>query len=269
MADKGWKIGVTQWMLPCAPEECVAAAAELGLAAVQVDLGSAAKGYPLTNEAMQRKLTADAERTGVEIASVVLNDLCANGFVHEEGSEKTETAYRTMALGIETAAKMGVRSVCMPSFFDNELREGERWERTVRALRHIVDLGDAAGVTVYTENVLDPAALLRLFRDVDRPSLRLLFDSQNYHQMVDGDAAAAFLAARERVGDFLHVKDGTVGLGDARLGEGSSGFLTTLRTIVESGFRGVYILENRYETMDAAREEIARLGEMLDACAKG
>ncbi len=262
-----WKLGITQWQLPCGMADCVEAAAALGLDAVQIDLGSAEKGYPLTDAALQEKLLGDAERSGVRIVSVVLNDLCKNGFVHPEGDPRRETAYGTLRLGIETAARMGVPAVCMPSFFDNRINDADSYARTVEAIRYICDLGAAAGVTVYTENVMTAPALEQFFRDVDRPALRLLFDSQNYHNMANVDAVPVFRYAADRVGDFLHVKDGTDGLGNAPLGTGTSGFLRTLDAIVQSGFRGCYILENRYADLDDAAAEIAVLRGMLDRAA--
>lgn len=262
-----WKIGMTQWQLPVPMTECVRATAELGLEAVQVDLGAAAKGYPLTDPALQARLLEDAADTGVRIASVVLNDLCANGFVHPAGDPRRETAYETLRRGVETAARMGVPTICMPSFFDNGIRDADGYARTVEALRCVCGLAAAEGITVYTENVMDAAALDRLFRDVDHPALRLLFDSQNYRQMADMDAAPVFAAAGDRVGDFLHVKDGVAGLGDAPLGKGNSGLARTLETIVHSGFRGTFILENRYASPEEAKAEAAVLREMLDEAA--
>lgn len=263
-----WKLGVTQWSLPCAVPECVEAAAELGLGAVQIDLGSSADGYPMTDAALQKRLLSDAARYGVEIVSVVLNDLCKNGFVHAPGDPRRETAYRTMALGIETAARMGVRSVCLPSFFDNAIRDGDGYARTVEAMRYICALGAEQGVEVYTENVMDADGLARFFHDVGFDGLRLLFDSQNYHFMAGLDAAPVFLSAAARVGGFLHVKDGADGLGSAPLGAGTSDFSRTLRTIVKSGFAGYYILENHYAAMAAAAHEIAVLRDMLDQAAE-
>lgn len=264
-----WKLGVTQWSLPCAPVDCVEMAAALDLQAVQIDLGAAETGYLLTDAALQSRLCTDAERYGVRIVSVVCNDLCQNGFVHAPGDSRRETAYRTLALGVETAARMGVPSVCLPSFFDNRITGEEGYTRTVEALRYACGLGAQCGVTVYTENVMDAAALSRFFQDVGSENLRLLFDSQNYAFMAGIDAVPVFLSARARVGDFLHVKDGVDGLGRAPLGKGTSGFDRTLQALVASGFSGYYILENHYATQEAAKSEIAGLRGMLNRAAQG
>ncbi len=240
----------------------------LGLSAVQVDLGAAAAGYPLTDAALQKRLCADAARYGVRIVSVVCNDLCKNGFVHAPDDPRQETAYRTLALGVETAARMGVPSVCLPSFFDNRIKGEEDYARTVEALRYACELGARHGVTVYTENVMDADGLARLFRDVGCSSLRLLFDSQNYAFMAGLDAVPVFTSAKARVGDFLHVKDGIDSLGGAPLGTGTSDFARTLQAIVSGGFSGYYILENHYDTIEAAKLEIAALREWLDRAAQ-
>jgi len=259
-----WKIGITQWSLPGAIADCVENAAKLGLCAVQVDLGSSKEGYGMTDPALQAKLMADSARTGVEIASVVLNDLCGCGFVHPADDPRSATAYRTLELGVETAAKMGVRSICMPSFFDNAIRDDATYARTVEAYRYVCALARKAGVTVYTENVMEPEMLDRFFRDVGDENLKLLFDSQNYHQMAGVDAVPVYEFAKDRCGEILHVKDGDGELSNRRLGEGSSDFPRTLRALVQGGFRGVYILENNYDTLDEVAVEAQALRAMLD-----
>ena len=262
-----WKLGVTQWSLPCAVADCVEMAAALGFGAVQVDLGAAEAGYPLTDTALQNRLLSDAARCGVEIVSVVWNDLCKNGFVHAPGDPRRETAWQTIERGVETAARMGVRSVCLPSFFDNAMRDADGYARTVEALRHACQLAAPHGILVYTENVLDTAALEMFFRDIGQDNLRLLFDSQNYAFMAGLDAAAVFQSAQAYIEGFLHVKDGIDGLGTSPLGKGSSGLSRTLDSIVKSGFSGYYILENHYDSREAAAAEISVLRHMLDSAA--
>lgn len=263
-----WKLGVTQWCLPCAAEDCVAVAASLGLQAVQVDLGAATAGYPMRDAALQMRLLADTKKYDVKIVSIVLNDLCKNGFVHEPEDPRCETAYQTMSCGIETAARMGVPSVCLPSFFDNCISDVQSYARTVEALRYICELGAAQGITVYTENVMEAEVLTRFFRDVGCGNLRLLFDSQNYSFMAGLDAVSVLEAAKAYMGEFLHVKDGVDTLGSALLGTGSSAFERTLCALVTGGFCGYYILENKYASMKAARDEIAVLRAMLDCAAQ-
>ena len=121
------------------------------------------------------------------------------------------------------------------------------------------------GIAVYTENVLEAPELARLFREVNRPNLRLLYDSQNYRQMANRDALPVFVSAASLVGDFLHVKDGDEKLGDRPLGEGTCGLEKQLEAIVRSGFAGSYILENKFQTLDNVAECAARLDDLLDA----
>lgn len=262
------KIGMTQWSLPCKLADSVKMTAELGLAAVQIDLGPASRGYTLTDDALRASLMEDSAKTGVEIASVVLNDLCSNGFVHPEGDPKRDIAYRTLKTGVEITAKMNVKTICMPSFFDNEIRSEAEYKNTVAALQYICDLAAEHGIEIYTENVMEPDALKKLFRDVDRENLRLLFDSQNYHFMAGVDCVPVYESAKPWITRFLHVKDGTTALGHIPLGEGNSDFMRTLRALVKGGFDGVYVLENKYDDLDAARKEIENLKKMIETIEK-
>lgn len=254
-------IGITQWQLPCPTEDCVRVAASLEMKTIQIDLGSSKEDYQLTRPSVQARLLADAEETGVKIVSVVLNDLCGHGFTGEDAT----VAYRTMSLGVETAAQMRVPSLCLPSFFDNAIRDELAFQKTVVSLQFICDLAEKAGIAVYTENVLEAPELARLFREVNRPNLRLLYDSQNYRQMANRDALPVFVSAASLVGDFLHVKDGDEKLGDRPLGEGICGLEKQLEAIVRSGFAGSYILENKFQTLDDVAECAARLDDLLDA----
>ena len=260
-----WKIGATEWSLPGTPDDAMSHAAALGLSCLQYDLGSHKNGYALSDPAAQRKLVEDSARTGVEIVSVVLNDLCGCGFVHGKDDPKTAIAYQTIETGIAAAAAMHVPTICMPSFFDNAIRDDATYARTVEAVQYACRLGREQGVTVFTENVFPAEKLLQFFSDVGDPALHLLFDSQNYHQMAGLDCVPVWEAAHNRVGDFLHVKDGNEKLSECPLGKGSSDFLRTLETIVKSGYAGHFILENHYDDLNAAREEIAALQEMLSA----
>ena len=195
-----WKLGVTQWCLPCAAEDWWRPPRRLASAGGTGGLGRGGGG--LSHAGRRAPATSAGGRGAlrVKIVSVVLNDLCKNGFVHSPDDPRCETAYRTMACGIETAARMGVPSVCLPSFFDNRIAGAEGYARTVAALRYLCGLGAAWGVTVYTENVLGADALARLFRDVGCANLRLLFDSQNYSFMAGLDAVPVFEAAKTHVG---------------------------------------------------------------------
>lgn len=259
------KIGVTAWQLACKAEDSLAFAKKAGLSYLQLDLGAAQEGWPLSKPEVQEIIRKRREETGVEILSVVLNDLCQNGFVNPDGSEKRKIAEETMRRGVEAAAALGVSSICVPSFFDNAIREGADLARTEEALRTLCDLAAKDSIHVYTENVLPAEALAGLFARVGRGNLRLLFDSQNYPFMAKRESAPIFESVKGLVGGFLHVKDGVAALGDRPLGKGASQFSETLDAIVKSGFSGVYLLENRYETVESLREEANVLRDMIRA----
>ncbi|MBE6936370.1 MAG: hypothetical protein E7458_07695 [Ruminococcaceae bacterium] len=118
-----WKIGATAWSLPGTPLEAMKAAAELHLSCIQLDLGSSKDGYALQDPAAQQEFLKISKESGVEIVSVVLNDLCGCGFVHGPEDPCTKTAYETIAAGIKTAAAMHVPTICMPSFFHNAVTD--------------------------------------------------------------------------------------------------------------------------------------------------
>lgn len=258
-----YRIGATAWQLSCEPEKSLEFIKEAGLSFLQLDLGSAKKGWPLSKRGVQKTIEEEREKTGVEILSVVLNDLCENGFSHPETNEKSEIAQETMRLGVEAAAALGINSICVPSFFDNSIREPADYERTVSALRVLCGHAAKYGILVYTENVLPAEALAGLFTNVGCENLRLLFDTQNYPFMAKRESGPIFKSVKSVCGDFLHVKDGISALSDAPLGKGNSHLCETLEAIVSSRFSGIYLLENRYDSPQALRSEADILERLL------
>ncbi len=245
-----YNIGVTQWQLPCSMVDCVETAAKEGMKALQIDLGSSDKNYPLTDRVLQERLLSSSSEKSVSIVSVVLNDLCSHGFTKADDA----VAYETLRIGVRTAEDMNVHTICMPSFFDNAIRDEDAFQKTVKALRYICDLD--TDIQIYTENILTGGELIRLFEETNRPNLRLLFDSQNYRQMAEKNALDALnVLPVSMIGDFVHIKK----LGDRPLGEGNSELPRTLAALLAKGFEGSWILENKF----TAQEDVSLCAERL------
>ncbi len=260
------QIGVTAWQLPCAPEDSLEFAQGAGLSYLQLDLGAAEEDWPLSKKPMQEKIRLSREKTGAVILSVVLNDLCQNGFVRPKGDPRREIAEETMRRGVEAAAALGVPSICVPSFFDNAIRTPADLERTAEALAALCDAAAPYGIKIYTENVLSPDELAGLFARVGRGNLRLLFDTQNYSFMAGSAAAPVFRRFKDLCGDFLHVKDGVKALGDTPLGKGAAQFTETLGEIVRAGFSGVYLIETKIDAPQSLLQDVSNLKTLLATC---
>lgn len=262
------KLGITQWTVPWEPAELCAQVEVLGLSAVHIDLGSSAKGYPMTHQDIREKWLEKTAVHHLEIVSLALNDLCNHGFTAGLKDPQSEIAVKTMEYGVETACKMGIPAISVPHFFANRIRNEESNAATVEALRFLCDLAREAGILIYTENVLNLSGLNRLWQEVDRDNLRLLFDTQNYAAMGDVDAAEIFRHWKPYCGAYIHLKDGDGSLGNRCLWAGTSGFERIFAEVLSSDYEGTMILESNYENAETLRADLgalrARLNEQED-----
>lgn len=240
------EIGVTQWTMPWKDNELCQKAQGQGLSLLHLDLGSAEEGYPMTDPARREF------------------DLCNHGFTAGLDDARSETAVKTMKYGVETAHAMGIPSVSVPHFFANRIEDEFSFHSAVQALRALCDRAAEYGILVYTENVLSHPELERLWNEVDRQNLRLLFDTQNYSAMSQTDAADVFLKWKDFCGDYIHLKDGDApALGNKTLWNGTSGFERVFSAVLSSGYSGGMILESNYRNEDELMTDTRRVRDRL------
>ena len=258
------EMGITQWTVPWKDNELCRRAEEHGLSLLHLDLGSAEEGYPMTAPARRELWLDNASRHQIGIVSLALNDLCSHGFTAGLDDARSETAVRTMKYGVETAHAMGIPSVSVPHFFANRIDDNFSFRSAVQALRALCDRAAEYGILVYTENVLSHPELERLWNEVDRQNLRLLFDTQNYSAMSQTDAADVFLKWKDFCGDYIHLKDGDApALGNKTLWNGTSGFERVFSAVLSSGYSGGMILESNYRNEDELMADTKRVGDRL------
>lgn len=253
------ELGVTQWTVPWGAAGICSRAGELGISALHLDLGSAAKGYPMMSPENRETWLFQTEKYSLKILSLALNDLCNHGFTAGLKDTRSEISLVTMKNGIATACSMKIPSVSVPHFFANRMESAADFDASVEALRYLCDLAADNGIQVYTENVLDAADLNRLWNAVDRENLRLLFDSQNYAAMGQVDAAEVFRQWQPYCGDYLHLKDGDGSLGNRSLWQGSGNFERVFTAITESRYQGAMILESNYAKQEDLQADLNKI----------
>lgn len=257
------KLGITQWTVPWGIADLCAQAQALSLSVVHIDLGSSAKGYPMTNRGMQEKWLEQIAEHHLEIVSLALNDLCNHGFTAGLKDAQSEIAIRTMKYGVQTACQMHIPAISVPHFFANCIRDEQSFAASVEALRFLCDLAWDAGILIYTENVLNLSELNRLWQKVNRDNLRLLFDTQNYAAMGNVDAAEIFRYWQHYCGAYIHLKDGDSSLGNRLLWAGNSGFERVFAEILSSNYEGDMILESNYADREALQNDLTAVRNRL------
>lgn len=171
--------------------------------------------------------------------------------------DETQRAEAVALVGqaLEYAARLDCRRVVVhPSTgipFDSETRRAAAWRRTVASFGELARRAGQLGVTVLIENLPDStgrviggrvADLLALIEEVASPHLAVCLDVGHALVSTGGwqeEVAAAFPYLRS-----VHASDGD-GSADAHLplGDGTVPWDELLRTLVERGYEGGFVLE--------------------------
>lgn len=245
--------GITAWSLPSPGVYTLPLCKLLGFDAVQLDFGDYDRALTYSSPIFRRLLLEESRETGVRILPLTLNALGGHGFVEGLDTDDGRKALRIIDAGLDAAAAMGLEGVAVPNFGGNEIHTPAHLDATAKALRHACLRAQTMGLTVYTENVLHPDELTRLFADCGCDNLRLLFDSQNYAAFGHDDALAVLDAFWDKLGSYIHVKDGTTAMGSMPLGQGWSPLQELAQRIRARGFDGAIVLENNYDAPPLCR----------------
>ena len=249
-----YKFGVTQWGLPGDGIYAVKLTKEAGLDGLQIELGSYERGFPLSQKRIQDSYLEDAEKYGVEFPSLVLNDLCVNGFVNGRNTKEGEIAYHQMMLAIKTAKYMNIGIVMLPMFFANYIKEEKHFINAAEAIKFCCEEAAQYGITVASEGCISWEEHLRLINMVDMPNHKIYFDSQNYNFLSGLNQVEQLENMYEHLVDQIHLKDGIDHLSGSLVGSGDSSIFEQLEFIVKKNFTGWLIFENLYDQLPLRSE---------------
>ena len=173
-----YKLAVPEWCLPGDGIFSLQMASSLGLDGVQLEAGFYETGFKLGHPWVQRLYREAAAQYGLELISIVMNDLDRHGLRHGRGTEFGDIAYEGLDIALEAAAAMEIPVLMIPSFLNNDMRTEQDVEHTIEALQYACDQAAPNGITIATETAIDAKALEQLFDRVDRKNLRLFYDSE-------------------------------------------------------------------------------------------
>ena len=260
MVSSAIKLGIAEWSVPIAGPAACRFVAEAGLDGLQVDLGPAAQGYPMSRPRIRDEYQHAAADAGVELVSLAANELCVDGLDVAPDSDRGRRARATMAAAITAAAALGLDLVQFPAFEGSFVSTAQQREHLADGLRFACRLAADHGITVSTENVLSVDETDELFERVDADNLAVFFDMQNYLLNRGFDQVAQLDALYDNVVQ-AHAKDGIGGvLSSAIVGTGEAKVAEQIELMVGRGYSGWISLENFYATGPLA----ARNPEPLD-----
>jgi L-ribulose-5-phosphate 3-epimerase len=253
-------VGVAQWSLDRAGCGAIERAATLGFEAVHVDAGTPEDKDCLLKDSARRRFVEAAESAGIRIRAIAANGIERIGPLGAASAPESHRCVELVRGAVEAAAEMSVPMMYVPSFGLAEIHDDAGLRRTADLLRSACEIAEGTPVRVATENTLGDQTLLTLIRLVDHPKLCVLVDIYNAF-LWGHDPCKIISAARDRMADDVHVKDGTGRImGNALLGEGDGNFASVVRFLL-SRFSGTLIVENDYRehAEERARHDLAAI----------
>lgn len=73
------RLGVAEWSVPIAGPVAYRFVAQAGLDGLQVDLGPASAGYPMSRPVVRDEYQQAAVDAGIELVTLAANELCIDG----------------------------------------------------------------------------------------------------------------------------------------------------------------------------------------------
>ncbi|WP_342514881.1 sugar phosphate isomerase/epimerase family protein [Sporosarcina sp. FSL K6-1522] len=241
------KFGVCQWSLPIDGPYAIRMTADVGLKGIQLDIGSYNRGFPLSLQVVQEAYLEYAEKYGITISSLAVRELDNYGMTRKDGTPEKEIVLKAISKSIEIANAMRIPIVMLASFEDGEIKTEQDFNTVVDCLKKACEEAEQYNLIIATENLLSIEENKRLFKLVNKPNLKLYFDTQNYYLRKNYNTANMVRELFPYICE-VHVKDGANGyLSGALLGEGDSGFFETMKVLKEKKFDGWIHLENYYD----------------------
>jgi sugar phosphate isomerase/epimerase len=248
--DNKVKLGITEWSLPVDGPYGCKIAAEVGFEGIQLDVGSFDRNFPKTKQVVQDAYLQAAEKFGIKYTAMGCNELDNYNMVAQKGSSERAIALRTIESAIDAAAAMDISIVMVQSFIASAIETEQDFKRALNVIQYASDYAaDKGNITIGVENLLSVENLLRFLKEVNRPNLKIYFDTQNYylHERVD---VAAMVKPLVSYICQVHVKDGyqfDVEPSGALLGQGATGFYKTIDELRNYKYSGWLISENFYD----------------------
>ncbi|MBM3707911.1 MAG: sugar phosphate isomerase/epimerase [Actinobacteria bacterium] len=238
------KFGICHFSLPVEGPYALKIASEAGFDGVQLDMISNYKNQlALSKDIVQKAFLFLGEKYNIEFPSIAVRELDRFSMVSEDNSIAVDAINKA----IEAAVKMKIPIVLVPSFENSDIKSDTDLKQAVKVLKNACDKALESGIIIAAENLLSPMKIEELFKQTNRPNLKLYFDTQN-HYLHKGYKMADLLERLMQYVCEVHVKDGKNGnLSGALLGEGDAGFYESIEVLKKHNYSGWIISENYYD----------------------
>lgn len=244
------KLGVCNICTPGAGAFAAKFTVESGLDGMSIDFGFKANGYPLASRKLQEAYLDMQQKFGIEYPNIVMS--CFDYIpllAEEEDADYCEIQW-VLKTAVVAAKYMRIPLILVPTFNKSEIRTDQDYECAVKVFQKLCDMAGENGITIASENVLEPKRQIELFIAVDRSNFGIFYDSENFFFNRGWSQVNVLEKIYDIIVPQIHVKDGLKGELSARLlGEGESGFYGTLDVLKSRNYNGWIILENYYDQL--------------------
>ena len=250
-----YKLAIPEWCMPGDSIFGIRMAAEMGLDGVQIEAGFPNTGFKLSHKRVRELYVETAQQYGIELISIVMNDLNNHGLRHGKGTEAGDIAWEHLEIAIEAVKDMGIGVLMIPHFEDNDIHTDEDRMHVVEALQYACDQTLDSGITIAAETAILSEDFISLAKEIDRANLKLFYDSQNYMCFRGYNPMDHLPAVYPYMVNQLHVKDGLGGAWSSKLlGEGDSHFAEQIAWLKAHDYSGWFVFENYYSQLPLRKE---------------
>jgi L-ribulose-5-phosphate 3-epimerase len=220
-----FKIGAPDWSLRQeARLESIALARKIGFDGVQISLGVASQGLPLSDPALQRAFQDESKRVGIPITSVCLNIL------HRNFLKSDPLGQRWVADSIPIAKALGVKVILLPFFGRGALLTTAEMDSVGDMLRDLAPAAERAGVILGLEDTISARNNVRIIDRTKSSAVLVYYDVGNSTLGGFDIIEEIRWLGRERICE-VHLKDNP-----HFLGQGKIDFVAVIDALAGIGF---------------------------------
>jgi sugar phosphate isomerase/epimerase len=241
------KIGVCEASLPIQGPYACKFISELGFDGMQLSSGEYERGFPLSEPFVQDAYMKMAEASGVEFPAVVAQLLDFHTMFPSKSEEESTIARIGIEKSVDCCAAMSIPILLVPNFAKSEIVGKQDFAEAAEVFKRTCDRAGKHSITIGMENTLSTEQTLDLISLINRPNLRIYFDTQNYY-LHKGYSSARMLDELMNHVCQIHVKDGKgKDLSGALLGHGDADFHGCMEVVKRRGYDGWLVSENFYD----------------------
>ncbi len=262
--NERFKIGICEWGLPFTDvDKLFSFIKSVGMQAIQVEINKELENCRLLKDDGYKKYLEAANKYNIDITSISLTALDYMSMVLPDTSEEGKKARKCIHTAIETANKMGIPMIMIPSFGRSDITDNEKLEISIEVFKEACEHARDLNIIIASESLLRTEELDYLFERVNMSNFKLYFDSQNHYLHKKINMSEFYKQNVDRIIE-IHFKDGKDRELSARsLGEGSTGFQATCEAIKKSSYKGALVIENYYN-----KPPLSEQGKLLDLVTK-